>query len=330
MQFDRLGRRQFIRLVGGVGIAFRASVARAQVADKRPLIGVLTGGEKIEGFESFREGMKELGYVEGKTIGIAIRSAEGHLDHLPALAEELAKLKPSLIVASNTGATIAAKNAAPSVPIVSAVLTDPLRLGLIESYAKPGGNITGILTAVEGVTSKQFEIARELIPGVTKVGLLVNVANVGNQSQRREIEAAAAMGGVKIVAAEIREPDDLDGAFHLLANERVPVLITLRDSLTLSVPGRVVGLAAGTQLPTVYGFREFVVAGGLISYGVNLAASWKRIAVLVDKILKGERAGDIPVEFPTKLEMLINLKTAKTLGLTIPQTLLVAADEVIE
>ena len=249
---------------------------------------------------------------------------------MPALAEELAELKPNVIVTSYTGAALAARRAAPSVPIVSAVLANPVHLGLIASYAHPGRNVTGILSAVDGMTSKQLEIARELIPGVDKVGLLVNVANVGNQSQRQEIEAAATAREIKIVTAEIRAPDDLDPAFQMLASEHVPVLIALRDAMTVTKRERVVELAAAVRLPTVYGFREFVEVGGLISYGVNLAASWRRVAALVGKIFKGEQAGDLPVEFPTKLEMLINLKTAKALGLTVPPTLLATADEVIE
>jgi putative tryptophan/tyrosine transport system substrate-binding protein len=171
---------------------------------------------------------------------------------------------------------------------------------------------------------------RELIPSVKTIGLLVNVANIGNKLQRQDIEAAAGAHAIHIVAAEIRVPDDLDGAFTLLAGEHVPVFIALRDSLTTAQPDRVVKLAAQARLPGIYGFREFVEAGGLISYGINLMANWHRIAALVDKILKGEQVANIPVEFPTKIELLINLKTAKALGLEIPPTLLARADEVIE
>jgi putative tryptophan/tyrosine transport system substrate-binding protein len=324
-------RRQFIGLVGGAAVAWPLVARAQQGTSRRPLIGCLDPGEvKGKRLTAFQDGLKELGYIEGRNYDLAIRSASGHLDQLPSVATELAELKPNVIITDNTGATLAATKAAPSVPVVSAVLFNPHEIGLVQSYARPGGNVTGILTAVEGLNSKLVEIARELIPDVKTIGLPVNVANLGNTLQRREIEATARAHTIDIVAAQIRAPDDLDGAFTLLSGEHVPIFIALRDSLTTANPDRVVKLAAQARLPGIYGFREFVEVGGLISYGVNLVANWHRMAALVDKILKGEPAGNIPVEFPTKIEMVINLKTAETLGLSVPQTLLTAADEIIE
>jgi putative tryptophan/tyrosine transport system substrate-binding protein len=327
----RITRRCLIKCVAGAAALSSKSSARAQGTSRRRLIGCLDPGElKGKLIAAFQDGLKQLGYIEGRDYNLAIRSASGHLDQMPKVAAELAELKPDVIITDNTGGAIAATKAAPSVPVVSAVLANPQEFGLVQSYARPGGNVTGILTAVEGLNTKAVEIARELIPNVKTVGLLVNATNTGNKVQRRDVEGAAGAHGIDIVAAEIRALDDLEGAFNVFSGQHVPVFIALRDSLTTANPARVVELAAQARLPGIYGFREFVEAGGLISYGINLTASWHRMAALVDKIFKGEQVGNIPVEFPTKIEMLINLKTAQALGLDMPKTLLTAADEVIE
>jgi putative tryptophan/tyrosine transport system substrate-binding protein len=324
-------RREFVTLLGGALAAWSPHPAWAQTAGKRPLVGYLDVGSAEAGLLSaFLAGMRELGHVEGQTFDIAPRFGEGNLAQLPALAEALAKLKPDVIVTQNTPAAIAAKNAAPALPIVSAVLAEPVRMGLVASYARPGGNLTGILSSVEGLNAKQLELAIEVVPGATRVGLLVNVENIGNQPQRQEIEAAAAARGVELVPAEVRARDDLAPAFKSLAGKRVQVLIVLRDTMVLMERRRVAELAGAVRLPTVYAWREGVDAGGLISYGIKLTDNYRRAAVFVDKILKGARAGDLPVEFPTKLELVINLKTAKALGLDVPPMLLARADEVIE
>jgi putative tryptophan/tyrosine transport system substrate-binding protein len=325
-------RRQFIMLLGGAA-AWPVTPVWAQVSGKRPIVGCLVVESRASSealISGFLGGLHDFGYVEGRDLDIAYRLADGYFDRLPALAAELALIKPSVFFAANTDAVLALSKAAPSVPVVSAVLADPVKLGLAASYARPGGNVTGIVTAVEGLTSKQLEIATDLIPGATRIGLLVNIENTGNALQKSEIETAATQRGVKIVIAGIRTPNDLEPAFKLLSTERVEVAIALRDNLTITERQRVTDLATATRIPVVYAFREFVEVGGLLSYGVNLAASWRRAATFVGKILRGERAGDLPIEFPTKVEMLINLKAARAIGLTVPPGLLGRADEVIE
>ena len=213
---------------------------------------------------------------------------------------------------------------------VEAFLNDPVQLGLVASYARPESNVTGILSAVEGFSAKQLEIAIELVPGAAAIGLLVNSDNEGNTIQRQEIEAAATMRGIRIIPVTAGTGDDLEKGFQSFAAEHVGAVIVLRDPLFLSDRQRIADLASGTSLPTISGIREYVEAGQLISYGVSNSANCRRAAVFVDKILKGAKPADLPVEFPTKYELVINLKTAKALGLVVPTTLLVRADEIIE
>jgi putative ABC transport system substrate-binding protein len=323
-------RRTFITLLG-CAVVVGLYPAWAQAPRKRPLVGYLDGGSAAAGLLSaFLAGMRELGQMKGETFDIVPRFGGGTLGRLPELAHELAKLDPDVIVTQNTQAAIAARNAAPTIPIVSAVLAEPVRMGLVEGYARPGGNVTGILSAVEGLNAKQLELAREIVPGATRVGLLINTENIGNVPQRLEIEAAAAAQGVALLPAEIRTGDDLAPGIGSLSDKRVQAMIVLRDTLVLAERERVAALAMAARLPTVYAWREGVEAGGLISYGIKLPENYKRAAAFVDRILKGARAGDLPVEFPTKLELVINVKTAKALGIDVPPTLLARADEVIE
>jgi len=251
------------------------------------------------------------------------------MDRFPQLAEELVRLAPDVIMAAVTPAALATRKLTQTIPIVCPLLADPIRLGLIASESRPGGNVTGLLFRLEGLTGKQIELALELIPNLARIGLLVNVAS-GVIIDRQEAESASQRLGIKLVPAEVRTPNDLDAAFQALANDGVQAVIVLVDGMLFNERNRVAALAAAARLPAIYGFRDHVDAGGLVSYGVNLADNFHRAAAYVVKILKGAKPGDLPVEFATKFEMVINLKTAKAVGLEVPPTLLARADEVIE
>jgi len=323
-------RRKFITLIGGA-IATQAVLpqpASAEVSTKRPLLAVLAGVTRKEFPTSFMEGMRELGYVEGGNIDVAYRFADGHLELLPSLAEELIQLTPKVIFAAVTPAAVAARRLTQTIPIVCPILSDPIVLGLIAGMSRPGGNVTGLMSRIDDLIGKQIELAAQLVPVLVRLGLIVNVAS--SDIARREVESASKRLGVKLVSAEVREPNDLDTAFKLLSNEHVQAVVILADAMLFQERKRVAELAAAVRLPAVYGFRDHVDAGGLISYGVNYAENFRRAAIYVVKILKGAKPSDLPVEFPNKLELIINLKTAKALGLDIPPTLLARADEVIE
>jgi ABC-type uncharacterized transport system substrate-binding protein len=324
-------RREFIAAFGGVAAAWPVAVL-AQ-SPKRPLIAWLGTGSRTasSGFiDAFLQGMRDLGYVEGRDFDIVYRLANGYAERLPALAEELVRLKPNVILAAATGPAVAAKKATATIPIVTPALADAIHLSLIASEARPGGNVTGITPYVSGLPAKQLELAREVVPGAANIGVLNDVNDPKAPPQWQELQAAGLAKGLKVVAAEVRTPDDLDGAFQTLASKRLDVVIVLQTSMLVSERQKIAHLAAATRLPMVYGYREHVVDGGLISYGVDLRECFRRSAVYVQKILTGTAPGDLPVEFPTKLELIINLGTAKVLGLTIPPSLLARADEVIE
>jgi putative ABC transport system substrate-binding protein len=300
---------------------------------KRPLITYIGGSglkpsARVTG--AFIEGMRALGYTEGRDFEMEYRWAEGYLERLPALAEESVRRGSDVIVVANPQAAVAAKDATKTIPIVGALLDDPVGLGLIKSDARPGGNVTGLLTSVPGLPAKQLELARDLIPGASRIGVLVNPTNVSDLNQRREMETAAAAMAIKLIPVETRTPEDLDPVFPALARERVHVVIALRDPLFFTRRRTLTAAALASLLPTIYAFREPVDDGGLISYGIDISHNFRRAADYVVKILKGAKPGDLPVEFPTKLELVINLPTAKALGLTIPPSLLARADEVIE
>jgi len=325
-------RRRFLILLGNAAAAWPLA-ARAQLPRHRPLIAYLSGGTQWSASRNlgfFQEGLQELGYVDGRNIDIVPRFAEGRVERLPALAEELVQLKPALIVATAIDAAVAAKNVTAMIPIVTPVLADAVHLGLIASYARPEGNVTGIMPYVAGLPGKQMELARAVVPGAGKVGLLGNMNDPKAPPQRQELEDAGRALGVTVVVPEVHGPEDLGGAIQALASDRVEVVIVLQTTLLLSERRHIAPLMAAHRLPAIYGYREHVDDGGLISYGVDLRWCFRRAATFVHKILTGTAAGDLPVEFPTRLVMVVNLKVAKALGLTIPPTLLVQADEVIQ
>ena len=324
-------RREFITLFGAAVIWPQAVLA--QVSTKRPLVawlGLATKTGSSAFIDALLQGMKELGYVEGHNFEIVYRYADGYTERLPALAEELVRLKPIVILAPASGPAVAAKNATATIPIVTPALADAVHLGLIVSEARPGSNVTGIMPYVPGLPAKQIELAREVVPGTERIGVLANSNDPKGPPQLQELETAGQALGNMIVPVEVRTPDDLDGGFETLVNRRVNAVIVLQTSMLLSERRRIAVLAATRRLPTIYGYREHVEDGGLISYGVDLRACFRRAAFYVQKILNGAAPADLPVEFPTKLELVINLKTARGIGLEIPPILLARADEVIE
>jgi ABC-type uncharacterized transport system substrate-binding protein len=243
---------------------------------------------------------------------------------------ELVKLKPDVIVTTSTSAALAAKQATTAVPIISAILTDPIGNGLAASEARPGGNVTGIEFTLKGLTGKRLELAREVLPHTSSVGLLANMKSASNPPQRRDIEAAANASGMRLVPVDVGLADQFGTAFQAFARERVDWVVVLGDSLFVSNRDQIAALGISLRLPTMLPEREHVTAGGLMSYGIDITANFERAAYYVDKILKGAKASDLPIEFPTKVVLSINLKTAKAIGVTIPPTLLARADEVIE
>jgi putative ABC transport system substrate-binding protein len=326
-------RRDFIGLLGGAALASRPLPAFAQSPSKRLLIAAQIGGSKTvvdRYFGGFSQGMRELGYVEGHDYGFEVRYAEGNVSRIAPQMEELVRLKPDIIVSGTMAGVIAAKKLTDTIPIVCADLTNPIEFGVAASYARPGGNVTGVLLTVEDLPTKLLALALEMVPGANKIGLLIHSSNPIQPVFQRSLEVAANALGIELTVLEIVSPDDLHAAFQRLAREHVKMVLMLQDFMFLNERKRITLFAMAERLPTMFGFRENVEDGGLMSYGTDLRESWRRTAAFVDKILKGTKPGDLPIEFPTKLELVINLTTAEALGLTIPPTLLARADEVIE
>ena len=325
-------RRQFIGLLGGAGAVWPCN-GLAQSPPQRPLIGLLSASSKAAGaryYSGFPLGMRELGYLEGRDYRLEERYADGDQSRLPLLAEEVVRLKPDVIVAATTPGALAAKQASASIPIVGVNLTDPVSFGLAASEARPGANVTGILFRLEGLTGKLLEIALDLMPGTDRFGVLVDVDNPANKLQRHEIEAAASKSAVSILPVDVRFGDDIGAAVRTLVRKRASIVVVLASSLFLSLRRQIASFALASRLPTIFNSREHVEDGGLISYGVDLRQNYRRSAYFVDRILKGVKAGDLPMEFPTKVELIVNVTTAKAIGVTIPPALLGRADEVIE
>jgi putative ABC transport system substrate-binding protein len=306
--------------------------ASGQTPARRPLVGFLSAVSRERSakmFGAFEQGMGELGFVAGRDVEIAYRFAEGYLDRLPQLAHEIVELKPNVVLAAATPAVVAVRNWTSTIPIVCPLLADALHLGLISSMAHPAGNVTGVAFRAEGLVGKQVELALQIIPAATRIGFLVNVAGTV-VIDRAEIQGVARKLGVELIPAEVRGPADLKSAFDTLGSAGVQAVVVQVDGLFYNERQLIAEIAAKSRLPTVYGFRDHVDAGGLISYGVNLAACFHRSALYVVNLMKGARPGDLPVEFPTKLELVINVRAAQALGLNFPPTLLALADEVIE
>jgi putative tryptophan/tyrosine transport system substrate-binding protein len=262
--------------------------------------------------------MRELGLIEGRDFDMVFRSAEFHLERLARAAEELVQLNPDIIVAPATLQAVAVKKATDTIPIVVPVLADPVELGFVASEARPSGNVTGIAPYVKGLPAKQLELAREVVPGAARIGSVDDVNDPKAHPQRREIEAAGKELEIQILPAEVASTSDIGPAYDALTAADVEVVVVEQSNMLVSSRKQIAEAAAAKKLPTVYGYREHVEVGGLISYAVNLNSCFHRAAYYVDKILKGAKPGNLPIEFPTKIELVIDLKTAKTLGLKIP------------
>jgi putative ABC transport system substrate-binding protein len=283
--------------------------------------------------EAFRQGLHDLGYVEGRNLLIEYRDADGKLERLPALAAELVALKVDVIVAPNTVAALAAKQVTATVPIVFAVAADPVASGLSASLARPGGNVTGLSILAPELVGKCLEQLKQAVPGVTRVAALWQPGAYGERTDKDILKEANVAGrglGVRLQFVEARSPTDFNRAFSEMTRARAGALSVLASTMFISERKLLVDLAAKYRLPAVYPWREFVDAGGLMAYGPNLSDLYRRGASYVNKILKGAKPADLPVEQPTKFELVVNLKTAKTLGLTIPPALLQRADQVVE
>jgi len=308
-------------------------MAEAQQAKKVPRIGFLmsTSPSAIsDRIEAFRQGLRELGYVEGKNIVIEWRSAERKLDRLSELAAELVRLKVDVIVSAGAGSTRSAKEATVTIPIVMAQVNDPIGAGFVASLARPGGNITGLATLAPELSGKRLELLKEVVPKLSRVAVLGTSTTPGNAQALRETELAAKAFGVKLQYLDVLGPKDIETAFRAARKERADAVLVLASSILLPQRTQVADLAVKSRLPVIYGTSEYVDVGGLMTYGVNNTDLYRRAATYVDKILKGTKPADLPVEQPMKFELVINLKTAKQIGLTIPQSVLYRADKVIK
>ncbi len=289
-----------------------------------------TTREIARNVEAFRQGLRELGYVGGQNINIEYRYSEGQHERLPALAAELVRLRVDVIVAAAAPATRAAKQATTAIPIVMVAAGEAVESGLVASLARPGGNITGLTQMLPELTAKRLELLKEVVPKLSRAAVLWNSANPYKAPDWREIQVAARALRVTLQSVEVRGPDEFERAFAAMTRERLDGLMTLDDPLTFRYRTSSVDFAAKKRVPAMYALREFVDAGGLMAYGVNLADLWRRAATFVDKILKGAKPADLPVEQSTRFDLVINMKTAKALGLTFPQSILIRADQVIQ
>jgi len=327
-------RRKFLGTLAG-GLVAKPFAAEAQQAAKIARIGYLAPNRaaSAHSVEAFRQGLRDLGYVEGRNVVIEYRDAEGKYERLPALAAELVALKVDVIVAPVTATALAAMQATRTLPIVFTNPGDPVASGLVSSLARPGGNLTGLTNQTAELIGKRLELLKQVVPRVNRVAVLWQPGVTGERRDKdvvKETGVAARALGVRPQLVEARGPEDFDRAFSDMTMAHAGALTVLSGNMFSNERRRIVDLAAKNRLPAVYTHRDFVDAGGLMSYGANLADLYRRAATYVDKILKGAKPGDLPVEQPTKFELVINLKTAKALGLTIPQSLLGRADDVIQ
>jgi putative ABC transport system substrate-binding protein len=324
-------RREFILALGGAAATWPLGARAQQPAI--PLIGIINAGSAAstaKGYEAFRSDLRQRGYVEGRNIRFEYRFADGFLDRLPGLAEELVRLNPAIIVSAPVPANIAVHKATKTIPIVMSTGADPVGFGLVQSLSHPGGNVTGLTNFAEALAAKQLDLMRELRPGLTRVAVLVNVENPLHVPQWRETQDAAARASIALVPYEFHKPDDFEPAFAAFVQAKAEALLVPPDTTFANHRKQITALAVKAKLPAIYFSRQYIEEGGLMSYGPNTVENYRHAAVYVDKILKGAKPADLPVERPTKIELVINLKTAKALGLDVPAQLLARADEVIE
>jgi putative tryptophan/tyrosine transport system substrate-binding protein len=326
-------RRDFIALIGGTAAAVLPFAARAQHATA-PVIGLL-GGLSLESYgdpvAAFRQGLQETGYTEGQNLSIEYRWAEGHYDRLPALAAELVRI-PVDVIATAGGSPVAqaAKAATQTIPIVFSSGPDPVKLGLVESLSHPGGNMTGVTSLSGDLISKRLELLTELLPRAVTIAVFVNPNNLNEESDARATQDAARQRGVEVFVVRASQASELETAFATLVQRRAAALLIGPDPWFTYYGDRLVALAAHHSIPTIAAWRDLAAAGCLMSYGTHLADAYRQVGIYVGKILKGAKPADLPVVQSAKVELVANLKTAKALGITIPQSILARADEVIE
>ena len=325
-------RREFITLLGGAAVAWPLA-ARAQQPGKVYRIGLLDmtpAASNAANFDALRKGLRELGYVEGQNLVLDYRSVDGRPERFPQLAAELVRLNVDLIVTRSTQAVMAAKNATGTIPVVMAASGEPVGTRVVAGLARPGGNITGLSAFTSGLITKRLELLLETVAGIRRIAFLHNIENPAVPPQWEELKTVTPSLGLEAQLLDVRKPEDIVRAFNTAVAQRADAILVGNDTVTLANRRQVVELAAKHRLLTMYNSREFIDAGGLMSYGVNYADLYRRAAIFVDKIFKGSKPADLPVEQPTKFELLINLKAAVALGIEVPPTLLARADEVIE
>ena len=327
----RIRRREFIFTLGGAAAAWPLAARAQQPA--MPVIGFLSGvspGPFAQRLAAFRQGLSESGTIEGRNVAIEYRGAEGQYDRLPALATELVGRRIAVIVAYTNQAALAAKVATTTIPIVFLIGADPIKLGLVASLARPGENITGVSWFGADLVPKQLSLLHELVPNADVIALLVDLNVLNAASYVSEVQSAARALGLQLVVLNARTPGDIDIAFASLVRERAGALVVGAGAFLVSWRNQIIALAARHAIPAIYGFREYSADGGLISYGNDIPDAFRRAGVYTGRILKGDKPADLPVEQATKFELIINLKTAKALGLAVPSSMQLLADEVIE
>jgi putative ABC transport system substrate-binding protein len=323
-------RRQFISLVGSA--AAWPAVARAQQS-KVPIVGFIGGSSSAGGtalVECFNSGLRDLGWMDGKSIKTEVRWTEGLADRYTAIANQFAHSRFDLIVVTSTPGTQAVQRAVQNIPVVFLGVSDPVESGIVKSLSTPGGNLTGVSNFLPATSGKLIEFLKLAVPSAIRFCVLHNSTNPGKILEVHELQSAGRTLSIMVEPVEVRSADDFEKAFAKITNFNCDSIITLQDGLTLGARRKIVEFATAHQMPTVFQIKEFVEAGGLMSYGLNYCQHYRRAATYVDRILKGTRPADLPVELPTTFELAINLKTAKTLGLSLPPALLTRADEVIE
>jgi len=323
-------RRDFVALLGGAAASLPlAALAQQAKMARIGFLGLVSASSQRNPVAALRAGRRDLGWVEGRNILIEFRWAEGNYERLPALAEELVRLRVDVLVTHGAAGALAAKNASSTVPIVITAVGDMLSLGLVSSLSRPGGNITGSSLFVAEHTAKRLELIKEAIPSLTKVAVLLNPGNAATQFVLSEIEGVAKASNVELRAYEARQPSDFERVFAAMADQHIGALVVHEDTMLNANANALAVFAAARRLPSC-GFPEFVRSGGLLAYGINFADMDYRAAAFVDKILKGANPGDLPVERSTKFNVIVHLQTAKALGITLPTSILLRADEVIE